>query len=183
MPSCCWWQGASQAYAAATRPSSLLSAQVGKHEPSPLLDGAAAYNISLVCLSGLAAATMDKSAQCLTCFAVGCAAFVDGQYVLCGSDDGSTTIWDFATATPTPAPHMALGHAPIHCMAWSSSFQAVAVCSFSHYAPIRVLGYAADQPQVVLNPPSAAALQQARRKVRRLGPLEASAVPGHCYCV
>jgi hypothetical protein len=49
---------------------------------------------------------------------------------------------------------MALGHAPIHAMAWSSAFQAVVVCSFSHFAPIRVLGYTAEQPQVALNPPS-----------------------------
>lgn len=80
-----------------------------------------------------------------------CAA--DGQFVLCGSEDGTATIWDFATATPTPVGHMALGHAPIHSMAWSSAFHAVVVCSFGHFAPIRVLGYAAEQPQVALNPP------------------------------
>lgn len=77
----------------------------------------------------------------------------DGQFVLCGSEDGTVTIWDFATATPTPVGHMALGHAPIHSMAWSSAFHAVAVCSFGHFAPIRVLGCAAEQPQVALKPP------------------------------
>lgn len=84
----------------------------------------------------------------------------DGQYVVCGSEDGSATMWDFATATPTPMPHMALGGASLHCMAWSTCFQAIAACSFSHYAPIRVLGWAAEQQQVVLNPPDPAAQKQ-----------------------
>jgi len=90
----------------------------------------------------------------------------DGHYVVCGSEDGSITIWDFATATPTAMPHMAMGGAPIHSMAWSSCFQAVAVCSFSHYAPVRVLGFAADQQQVVLNPPRPGVQQHGRSQVR-----------------
>jgi hypothetical protein len=65
-------------------------------------------------------------------------------------------LWDFATATATPLPHMALGGEPIYCMAWSSCFQAVVVCSFRPYAPIRVLGFSTEQPHVVLNPPEAA---------------------------
>lgn len=95
---------------------------------------------------------------CLMCCCI--ARHADGQYILCGSEDGSATIWDFATATPTPMPHMTLGHAPTHSMAWSSCFQAVAVCSFSHYAPVRVLAFAPDQPAVVLNQPTAPAQQQ-----------------------
>lgn len=80
-------------------------------------------------------------------------------------------IWDFATATPTHMQHMELGHAPIHGMAWSSCFQAVAVCSFSHYAPIRVLGFAPDQQPVRLNPPCASSTQRHSHqgKVRQRG--------------
>lgn len=71
---------------------------------------------------------------------------------MCGSKCGPSMIWDFATATPTLAPHMALGGAHVCSMCWNSCFHAVVICSFSPYAPIRVLCYDPDQPQIVLTP-------------------------------
>eukprot|EP00879_Flechtneria_rotunda_P019199 GHRR01020160.1.p1 GENE.GHRR01020160.1~~GHRR01020160.1.p1 ORF type:complete len:209 (+),score=69.72 GHRR01020160.1:265-891(+) len=88
----------------------------------------------------------------------------DGEYVLCGSEDGTTTIWDFETGTPTSVPHLSLGGAPVYCMAWNKCFQTVTVCSFSPYAPIRVVCINPDAPLVVLNPPNEAAALAARIK-------------------
>ncbi|KAF6254142.1 hypothetical protein COO60DRAFT_1543213 [Scenedesmus sp. NREL 46B-D3] len=96
----------------------------------------------------------------------------DGEYVACGSEAGPPAIWDFATATATPAPHLALGGAPVYSICWNSCFNAVTVCSFSAYAPIRVLCYDAQQPAAVLSPPpqqraaAAAARQQRKAQVR-----------------
>jgi hypothetical protein len=61
----------------------------------------------------------------------------------------------------------------VYSICWNNCFQAVAVCSFSAYAPIRVLCFDAGQPQVVLNPPqqqgaaAAAARKQRKSQVRR----------------
>jgi hypothetical protein len=98
--------------------------------------------------------------------------YADGDFVTCGSESGSPAIWDFATATATPAPHFALGGAPVYCIAWNNCFHSVAVCSFSPYAPIRVLCFDPQQPQVALTPPqqqgaaAAAAHKQRRAHVR-----------------
>lgn len=90
--------------------------------------------------------------------------FADGEYVVCGSESGASTIWDFATATATPAPHLALGGAPLYCMSWNNCFNAVAVCSFSAYAPIRVLCWNPDEQHVVLNPPQQGAASTAKKQ-------------------
>lgn len=57
-------------------------------------------------------------------------------------------LWDFATTTPAELPHAALNGLPITCLAWSHSFNAVALCSFAHYAPLRVLCFDAARPAV-----------------------------------
>uniref|UniRef100_A0A383VQN2 Uncharacterized protein n=1 Tax=Tetradesmus obliquus TaxID=3088 RepID=A0A383VQN2_TETOB len=98
----------------------------------------------------------------------------DGEYVTCGSESGPPAIWDFATATATPAPHFALGGAPVYCVAWNNCFHAVAVCSFSPYAPIRVLCFDPQQPQVALSPPqqhgAAAAAERKQRQAQAADP-------------
>ena len=93
------------------------------------------------------------------------AIYADGEHVLCGSEDGLTSIWHVETATETLLPHMALGGAPVYCMAWSSCFHAVAVCSFSPYAPIRVLCYSPDEPVVQLNPHKASAASKQQKRL------------------
>lgn len=107
----------------------------------------------------------------------------DGEYVTCGSESGPPAIWDFATATATPAPHFALGGAPVYCVAWNNCFHAVAVCSFSPYAPIRVLCFDPQQPQVALNPPQqqgAAAAAERKQRQAQVGPCYVSNVVADC---
>eukprot|EP00878_Enallax_costatus_P011110 GHUV01011603.1.p1 GENE.GHUV01011603.1~~GHUV01011603.1.p1 ORF type:complete len:1328 (+),score=466.80 GHUV01011603.1:589-3984(+) len=110
----------------------------------------------------------------------------DGEHVMCGSEEGLTSIWHFETATETPLPHMALGGAPVYCMAWSSCFHAVAVCSFSPYAPIRILCYSPDELMVQLNPHKAVSAaakkhnpQKARDPTADAGDLRRYVLPGH----
>lgn len=90
-----------------------------------------------------------------------CRLSADGQYILAGSDTGAVTAWDFATATPTHLPHLALGGSPVHCLAWSYSFHAVAACSFSHYTPVKISCYTPARPMVLLTPPPPDALKAA----------------------
>lgn len=64
-------------------------------------------------------------------------------------------LWDFATATPTLLPHMGLGGAPVYGLCWNYSYQAVAACSLTHYAPIAVRCYSSTRPAIELNAPPA----------------------------
>lgn len=75
----------------------------------------------------------------------------DGEWVVCGSEDGRAFVWDFATTTPTPLPQLSLGTGPVSCVAWSYSFHVVAACSFSHDAPVKVLGFDPSVRPVAVN--------------------------------
>lgn len=43
----------------------------------------------------------------------------DGQYLLCGSEDGSVTCWAFESGGAVQLPHLALAGAPITALDWS----------------------------------------------------------------
>lgn len=73
--------------------------------------------------------------------------------------------------------HLALGGAPVYCMAWSNCFHAVAVCSFSPYAPIRVLCYSSDEHAVQLNPQNKEAAAAKKQKPQRVSQVS---VPHSC---
>eukprot|EP00775_Hariotina_reticulata_P007429 gene7429-7638_t len=103
----------------------------------------------------------------------------DGSFVMCGSEDGSVLVWDWASATPTRLRHMELGGWPVYCTCWSSCFQAVAVCSLSPYSSIRVLCAAPLQPAVQLNPPRGGAAAAAAA-ARGAASQRVAAVAGVC---
>eukprot|EP00798_Chlamydomonas_sp_ICE-L_P026075 gene26075-11778_t len=105
----------------------------------------------------------------------------DGNYLVCGSEDGRCYIWDVEGGPAIHLPAFSLGGDPIYAVAWNKTFHVAAVCSFSSWAPLVVTCYEHHQPPILLPllgvNKHAADMLKARRKKASLVPRAFGGLP------
>lgn len=74
----------------------------------------------------------------------------DGQFVLCGSEDGKTCVWDADTGELFQLPHLGIGDETVLSLDWSFTDHLVAACSITPNAPVKLFAFDSARPPVLL---------------------------------